>query len=154
SPRYEDYDAEICFQVHGTDGKRRIADGVTRDRFLARQRRVEYLPFNVMKDSFPDDADSYAIVSTGFITSTVRPEEKQAEWRAEPGAGVGHLGLSIHAIARVLDLVKNGKSVDLFTIQRASSRIYKYKTVLLQWREGRLLRLVTTNDELGSDRWG
>jgi hypothetical protein len=154
SPRCEDYDPDICFQIEDADGRRGIAGSTERERFLDRQRRVEYLPFNVMNDSFPDGAESYAIVSTGFLTSTVRPKEKRGEWRAEAGAGVGHLGLSIHAIARVVELVQKGKSVDLFTIQRASSRIYKYKTVLLQWRKGRLLRLITTNDELRPERWG
>ena len=153
SPRCEDYDDDLCIQVEGPDGRRGIAATTAREAYLERQRQVKHLPFNVMSDSFPDGADSYAIVSTGFMTSTVRPQQKRGEWRAKAAAGVGHLGLSLHAIARVLELVQKGKTVDLFTIQRASSRLYKYKTVLLQWRKGNLLRLITTDDELRKDRW-
>jgi len=153
SPRCEDYDGEICFRVKFPNGKRGIADSKARAAFLARQRRVEHLPFDVLTDSFSDDASSYAIVSTGFMTSTIRPQQKRADWRAEAAAGIGHLGLSMHAIARVLELVQKGKSVDLFTIQRASSRVYQYKTAFLQWRQGHLLRLVTTDDEIRKDHW-
>jgi hypothetical protein len=106
---------------------------------------VHYLPFNVLHDSFPDRADSYAIVSTGFMTSTVRPMERHRTWK-KAGKGLAHLGLSLLGIMRVVELVRKGKRVDLFTIQRASSRVYKYKTALLQWREGRLVNLITTDD--------
>jgi hypothetical protein len=153
TPRCEDYDADLCFQLVGPDGKRRIAGSHAREAHLERQRWVKHLRFDAMSDSFPDDADSYAIVSTGFMTSTVRPHAKRGEWRAEAASGVGHLCLSVHAIARVLELVRTRKAVDLFTIQRASSRLYKYKTVLLQWRKGNLLRLITTDDEFRKDRW-
>ena len=51
-----------------------------------------------------------------------------------------------------MELVALGKSVDLFTIQRATSRMYRFKTCLLQWRAGRLERLVTTVDPR-STRW-
>ena len=61
-------------------------------------------------------------------------------------ARLGTLSTSVHAISRVLELVARGKSVDLLTVQRATSRMFRYKTCLLQWRDARLVRLVTTND--------
>jgi hypothetical protein len=51
----------------------------------------------------------------------------------------------------VLELVALGKRVDLFTIQRATSRVFHYKTCLLQWREGKLVRLMTTVDPRAAD---
>ena len=133
------------------DGKRRTADNTTRQAFLERQRAVVYLPFNVLSDSLPSNAESYGIVSTGFMTSTVRPHERQGGWKVR-GAGLAHLGLSLHAVIRVVELAQKGKTVDLFTVQRASSRVFKYKTAFLAWRNGRLVDLITTTDN-SRNRW-
>jgi hypothetical protein len=151
SPRVEDYDPEICIQTISADGKRRTADNTTRQAFLERQRAVVYLPFNVLSDSLPSNAESYGIVSTGFMTSTVRPHERQGGWKVR-GAGLAHLGLSLHAVIRVVELAQKGKTVDLFTVQRASSRVFKYKTAFLAWRNGRLVDLITTTDN-SRNRW-
>lgn len=147
APRYADYDEDIAFLGLADDGKtRRVVFGDEREDFLRRQREVVYQPFNVHNDSFPDDKDSYGIVSTGFMTSTVRPQEMQPEWATKPAGGYGHVALSIQAMIRVLELVKKGKAVDLFTVQRAGSRVYKYKTCFLQWRAGKLTTMQTTDD--------
>jgi hypothetical protein len=153
TPRYGDYDPELVLQVVDPRGLHRVATSAEREAHAHRQGRIVHLSLDVLEGSFPRDAESYAIVSTGFMTSTVRPREHQVDWQGEGNLGVGHLGLSLHAIARVLELVQLGKAVDLFTIQRASSRVYKYKTVLLQWRSGRLTRLVTTDDPASAKRW-
>lgn len=152
SPRYSKYDPEICFQIEGPDQKRTFADQKTRDAFLQAQDKVQFQKFDVLESTFPKDAESYSIVSGGFMTSTVRPRQHQDDWKANPGMGLGHLGLSIHAMIRVIELAKTGKPVDLFTIQRATSRVFKYKTALLQWREGRLVTLQTTDDNL-VEKW-
>ena len=111
---------------------------------LARQSEVEYLKFDVLEDSFPTDVESYVIISAGFMTSTVRPTTRP-QWMKH-GAGAGHLAISVHAVERVIELVAQGKDVDLFAIQRATNRSYKYKTCFLQWRSGNLVRLTTTDD--------
>ena len=153
TPRMADYDPELVLHVVEGDGTHRVATSAERDAHRTRQERVAHLPLDVLRAGLPRDARSYAIVSTGFLTSTVRPGEHQPDWTAAGNEGVGHLGLSLHALARVLELVRDGKSVDLFTVQRASSRVYKYKTVLAQWRAGRLARLVTTDDRISPTRW-
>ena len=142
SPVVEHYDPEIVIHVTG-ERQPLPADDVTRAAHLARQRSVAHLPFDVLEDSFPRDAGSYAFVSAGFMTSTVRPLRNAKSWR---GTRLGHVALSAHAIHRVVEIAAAGKDVDLFTIQRATRRSYKYKTCLLQWREGRLVTLVTTDD--------
>ena len=143
SPVLEDYDPELV--IHETRGAHQVpADGRRRSAHLAAQRRVVRLPFDVLSDSLPTDARSYTIVSTGFMTSTVRPLKRPKSWK---GTRFGHVGLSVHAVLRVVELAALGKDVDLFTIQRATSRSYKYKTCLLRWRRGRLVTLVTTDDK-------
>jgi hypothetical protein len=145
SPRLRDQDEELILLDRPDLNKPAVvADEATRARFLARQDEVEHLPFDVFKDSFPLHARSYSIVSAGFMTSNLRPTA--AESREIKAARLGTLSTSVHAILRVMELVAAGKSVDLLTIQRASSRVFAYKTCLLQWREGKLVRLLTTDD--------
>lgn len=151
SPRPADYDGDLIVR-HYAPGRLSIADDATRDAFLARQDRVGYLPFNVFQDSFPPDARSYLIISTGFLTSTI-PAGRGAKSQAIVAAGLGPMATTVHGVARVLELVARGKDVDLFTIQRASGRVYKYKTCLLAWRGGRLTRLVTRDDAAQAQRW-
>jgi hypothetical protein len=151
SPDPTQYDPELCIQVRLPDGCRRVADDSTREAFLVRQRKVRHLCFDVLNDSLPANGESCAVVSAGFMTSTVRPATKTSGAHV-PGAGLAHLLLSLHAVIRVLELVQKSKSVDLFTIQRATGRVYKYRTVLIQWRNGRLSRLVTTDDPK-QNRW-
>lgn len=143
SPHIEEHDPDIIIQEVLSGKKLTIADTDMHDAYLRRQTQVEYLKFDVLEDSFPEDADSYAIVSAGFMTSTVRPKIGR-ELRKN---GNGHILLSLHAILRVMELAVRGKEVDLFTIQRASSRHYRYKTCLLQWRKGKMVRCVTTDDK-------
>ena len=149
TPRLQDYDADLIV-LERANGATAVAGEETRKRFLDAQSGIEHLPFDVFKDSFPARAQSYAIVSTGFMTSTLGAFK--GESREIKGARLGTISTSVHAVLRVVELVAAGKSVDLLTIQRATSRAYKYKTCLLQWREGRLTRLQTTDDARGS-RW-
>jgi len=97
------------------------------------------------------------IQSTGdardAVEQTVRKAAELLAPFGVPSAGrevmtarLGTIATSVYAIMRVMELVALGKSVDLFTIQRATSRMFRYKTCLLQWRGGRLQRLVTTDD--------
>lgn len=144
APWMERYDPELILQSVMPGGRRSIADTAEQAEYRARQSMVPYLEFDVLKDSFPLDAESYAIVSAGFMTSTVRPTTRSRWMRT--GDGSGHLAVSVYAIRRVVELVAHGKDVDLFTIQRATSRSYKYKTCFLRWRAGRLVDLMTTDD--------
>lgn len=151
SPCLREYDNDLIIRIAAEKGPRfTVADDKTRSDFLDRQDQVEWLPFNVFTDSFPESS-SYAFVSTGFLTSTVRPSEDVLASLGQ--TGLGTLSTSIHALIRVLEKVAQGKDVDLLTIQRASGRIYKYKTVFLQWRHGKLTQLNTTNDESHDSRW-
>lgn len=146
SPAIELYDPELVIHVAG-EQQPIPADDATREAHLARQRGVAHMPFDVLTDSFPTHAKSYTIVSTGFMTSTVRPLGRVKAWK---GTRLGHVGLSVHAIHRVVELAALGKDVDLFTIQRATSRAYEHKTCFLRWRDGRLVTLVTTRDTVES----
>jgi hypothetical protein len=151
TPRFADYDEELIMHDRRVGAITPIADEAARREFLARQDRVEHLPFDVFEHHFPTDARSYTIVSAGFMTSTLGPPPSLG--KDVKSARLGTTSTSVHAILRVMELVALGKSVDLFTIQRATSRVYYYKTCLLQWREGRLARLVTTVDPRSTD-WG
>jgi hypothetical protein len=151
TPRLADHDEELIILDRRVGESSPVASLAARQEFLARQDRIAHLPFDVFQDHFPTDARSYTIVSTGFMTSTLRPTPAHA--REVKTTRLGTISTSVHAILRVMELVALGKSVDLFTIQRATSRVYHYKTCLLQWREGRLARLVTTVDPR-SHNWG
>lgn len=150
TPRLADYDEELIM-LDARVANVPVATQAARREFLARQDRVVHLPFDVFQDHFATDASSYTIVSAGFMTSTLTPGS--SETRSVKGARLGTVSTSVHAILRVLELVALGKSVDLFTIQRATSRVYLYKTCLLQWRDGKLVRLMTTTDPR-STNWG
>ncbi len=152
SPYLRDYDDDLVMRIAGAANRLWIADDDTRHAFLERQDRVAWHPFDVYTDSFPD-ASSYAFVSTGFMTSTVRPSKVEARAKLRH-SGLGGVSTSFHGLMRVMEKVAQGKDVDLFTLQRASGRVYKYKTVLLQWRGGRLTRLMTTDDIKHYVRWG
>ena len=152
SPYLRDYDSDLILRTKNLFGKGPcIADDAKRNEFLERQNRIAWLPFDVFNDSFPD-APSYAFTSTGFMTSTVRASSVEAK-TAYKSEGVNTLSTSFHGLARVMEKVAQGKDVDLFTLQRASGRVYKYKTVFLQWRAGKLVRLVTTDDRKHAERW-
>ncbi|PRQ09013.1 hypothetical protein [Enhygromyxa salina] len=143
TPRMADYDSELIM-LDASAPRIPVANNAARQAFLARQDRVEHTRFDVFEDQFPTDASSYTIVSAGFMTSTLRAQP--SENREVKTARLGTISTSVHAILRVMQLVALGKSVDLFTIQRATSRMYRHKTCLLQWRNGRLERVVTTVD--------
>jgi hypothetical protein len=151
TPRLAEYDEELIMLDLRENKNGPVATEAARQEFLARQNLVEHLPFDVFEDQLPIDASSYTIVSTGFMTSNLRPQPSQA--KDVKAARLGTISTSVHAAMRVMELVVQGKSVDLFTIQRATSRVFHYKTCLLQWREGRLARLVTTVDPRSTD-WG
>jgi hypothetical protein len=150
TPRMADYDGELILLDSRVDPRGPVADGAARRAFLDRQDRVEHLRFDVFEDQLPTDASSYVITSAGFMTSNLSAgRSAKPEVRA---ARLSTISTSLHAILRVMELVALGKSVDLFSIQRATSRMYRYKTCLLQWRAGRLERMVTTDDQR-SVRW-
>lgn len=149
TPHLADYDPELIMLEYRPRTYSPVANEAARREFLARQDRVAHLPFDVFQDSFPTDASSYTIVSAGFMTSTLRPPSDYD--REIKHARLGTIATSVHAIARVIELVALGKRVDLFTIQRATSRVFHYKTCLLQWREGKLVRLMTTVDPRSAD---
>lgn len=151
-PNIRDYDDDIILRtVNPLSYNYCVADDHQREKFLNRQANVVWLPFDVYKDSFPD-ASSYAFTSTGFITSTVRPNFNVQNENKDM-KGLGTLLTSFHGLARVMEKVVQGKDVDLFTLQRASGRIYKYKTVFIQWRGGKITRLTTTDDISQGLRW-
>jgi hypothetical protein len=142
TPRLQDSDEDLII-MDRRHGRRVAADASSRKTFLERQDRIRHMPFDVFQDRFPLDAESYSVFSSGFMTSTLRPSPSESsEVRA---ARLGATSTSVHAILRVVELAAAGKKVDLFTISRATSRAYKYKTCLMQWREGRLARLQTTD---------
>lgn len=149
TPRLAEYDEELIMLDLRENQNGPVATEAARQEFLAHQNLVEHLPFDVFEDQLPTDARSYTIVSTGFMTSNLRPQPSQPQ--DVKAARLGTISTSVHAVLRVMELVALGKSVDLFTIQRATSRVFHYKTCLLQWREGKLVRLVTTVDPRSSD---
>lgn len=151
TPRLRDYDEDLVLLDNRDPAHPgRVADDASRRELLARQDAVRHLRFDVFKDRFSLDAGSYLVVSSGFMTSNLRAQTSES--REIKAARLGTISTSVHAILRVVELAAAGKSVDLFTVQRASSRVFRYKTCLLQWRAGRLVRLQTTLDRRAA-RW-
>lgn len=149
SSQMADYDDELIMLDRRPGPHMPVATTAARREYLERQDRVEHQYFDVFEDSFPTDAKSYVITSAGFMTSNLRATDSySAEIKR---ARLGTIATSAHAIARVIELVALGKDVDLFTIQRATSRVFRYKSCLLQWRAGKLVRLMTTVDPKAAD---
>ncbi len=140
SPRLEEHDSRLLL-VRKVAGKEVALPEAERAEYLKSLRETPYLKFDVFENAFPESYDSYVIASTGFLTSTVRPNVSVSGFERN-----GDLLTSAMAVWRVLRLVQLGKDVDLFTIQRATKRPYAYKTVFLQFRAGRVATLVVTGD--------
>lgn len=108
--------------------------------YLARQREIPWIKTDISTDKLPQSFGSYLITSAGFVTSTVRPSEAMEEtWCSEKiESGSRYLITSLVAIYRIMELVRTGKRVGLFTINRATSRHYTYRTAWLQWENGKI----------------
>lgn len=146
-PWLRQYDPELIVQEVGPTGEYQVIGTDAHAAFLDRQDRVGYQELDVLTQSFPDEAQSYAIVSTGFMTSALYQRYKQHTGR------YAYLRINTAAIFRVMELVARGRDVDLFTLQTATGHAYKHKTCLLQWRAGRLTDLVTTEFKKPTKTW-
>ena len=105
-----DYDDELIMLDRRAGPGSPVASSAARREYLDRQDRVEHEYFDVFEDHFPTDADSYLITSAGFMTSNLRPSLSYSQ--EIKSARLGTIATSVHAIARVIDLVALGKRVD------------------------------------------
>lgn len=154
-PSLENLDPDIIIQKTSPIINVTCLDDVERERYLLQQSRVEYTSFDVFKNSFPTDANSYVITSMGFVASTVRSKSNHvpgSEQEDEFHSTLNSSSTSMHGIYRVLELVAKGKDVDFMTVQRATGRVFKYRTCFFQWRLGRLVSFKTTEDYLRQNR--
>src|SRR6185369_6202246 len=83
-----------------------------------------------------------------FITSTVRTNMQLPFLDADVAAEkvLKPTTMSLYGVRRIIEVVAAGKDVDLFTVMRATGRVLKYRTCLLQWRRGRLDHIYTVDD--------
>ncbi len=147
SPHLRQSDPELVVQEVSTTGEQQLIGTEAHAAFLDRQDRIGYQELDVLSQSFPTEAESYAIISTGFMTSAIYQRFKQHLGR------YAALRVNIYAILRVMELVALGKAVDLFTLQTATGHAYKHKTCLLRWRDGRLIDLATTEFKKPTKTW-
>lgn len=117
--------------------KTRIQTESERQIYLKKVNAVPFVYFDVFADHFPTAAQSYVITSFGFLSSTVGSESVAS--KTSPG-GNGYFSLTYNATKRIVELIALGKSVDLFTYQRASEKDYRYRTMLLSFKDHRLVK--------------
>jgi hypothetical protein len=147
SPYVAEHDDKLVF-LKDIGGKTRVLlSPEERAAYVELLGKTRYLQFDVTKDDFPTKYGSYGIVSTGFLTSTVKPQIKNLKHML-PKRGTAHLVTAWLAFSRICRLAQLGKDVDLFTIQRATKKAYAYKTVYIKWRSGRVVDLTTTLDKV------
>ena len=120
----------------------RLVSGDEKEAYLRRLAETPYQRFDVFENSFPTNHQSYVIASTGFLTSTVRPTMTGSFQRR------GFQATSLAGIREIMRLVQQGKDVDLFTISRATARSYTNRTVMISFRQGRVVDLVTTPEPI------
>lgn len=145
SPNINEHDDKLVI-LKAAGKKRALVTKEERARYVSLLENTPYMPFDVTKDEFPAVFDSYGIVSTGFLTSSVKPRIKGLKTLIHQKGGA-FLFTSWLATSRITKLVKLGKDVDLFTIQRATKRAHAYKTVYLSWKRGKIVDLQTTLDD-------
>jgi hypothetical protein len=105
--------------------------------YVAELARTPWQRFDVFTDRFDASHDRYLITSFGFVTSTPRDFDAAVP-RSVRGSRLEPLTISYHAVLRVLELVRLGKTVDLFTYQRATSTRPAMLTCRLRFVGGRL----------------
>lgn len=120
-----------------------------RDAYGKELNATPWLPFDVYKDKFPTHFDSYFFTSFGFLSSTV---ENTSDFKSAEAQGVANYKqTSYFAARRILELVAQGKKVDVFTYSRPTNLIYKYLTAFFSFRDQRLVEtklvLTETNRE-------
>ena len=155
SPSLVKLDSDIIIQKTSPIIEVTCLDDAEHRRYIAQQSKVEHLAFDVFESSFPTDSDSYVITSMGFVASTIKSKSNHIQESA-PEDTLSDIfnstSTSVHAIYRVVELVAKGKDVDFMTVQRATGRVFKYRTCFFQWRSGRLVAFKTTEDYLRQNR--
>lgn len=113
---------------------------VEQQRYLARVAATPFRRFDVFESAFDTAHDSYFITSFGFLSST--PIGFQSAIPSDlRGSAREALGTSYAALLRVLELVKLGKKVDLFTLERATARAPAVSSALFSFRDQRVVDL-------------
>ena len=143
SPNLRTYDQHLIMEDLSESGNIEIVDTERHKVQVEKQSRIQHLQLDVFRHSFPADSNSYLVVSHGFILSAFRPVETVSQ-PFNNGKYLRTL-LSLHGLLRVIELVYLGKDVDFFVVQRTKYGIYKYKTCFVQWRGGKISKLVTTD---------
>lgn len=144
SPLFTDYDDQLIIRKIISDksrGKITVClNNKEMETYLENQSRVPWIKTDLSDDSLPATHDSYCIVSTGFMTSTFGLSHKMhEEWCSEPiDKDLKYVVTSLVSMYRVLELVAAGKRVQLFCVNRAGSRVYSHKAVLLEWNGGKI----------------
>ena len=110
-----------------------------RESYFKLLQQTPWVNFDVFKDHFPTQFQSYFITSFGFMSSTVRSDSEHAPYQKFKGVEAYDFTFYM-AVRRVIELVALGKDVDLFAYQRASERSYRYRTVFLSFRKHRLVK--------------
>jgi hypothetical protein len=119
--------------------------------YVAELARTPWQRFDVFTDRFDPSFDRYLITSFGFVTSTPR-DYSAAVPRSVRGSQLEPLTISYYAVLRVIQLVQLGKTVDLFTYQRATSRRPALLTCRLRFANGRLTAMWATGTNVPSTK--
>lgn len=108
-----------------------------REAYLQQVAQVPWIYFDVFKDHIPTSSQSYVITSFGFLSSTIGSLSTAAD---TVEGGNNYYSLTYWATKRIVELIAAGKSVDLFTYQRATAKNYRYRTVFLSFKNRQLIK--------------
>lgn len=136
------YDEDLILFKKIKNGTKIVLDDEKTKEYMEKQSKIKNINFDVRKDSFSKDKNSYVIISTDFITTSLNSkdfifDEKLIFYKKKI--------VNFYAILRIIELVQSGKDVDFFNVSFNSDKKNKYKTCFIQWRSGKVVKLTTTN---------
>lgn len=150
SPLYTDYSEDLIIRKMDDAQRVRCLNNAEMDSYLEAQRGVNWLDFGVNKQQIPPDFNSYFLTSFGFMTSTVKlTKGMERHWCSEKILpDYRPIVTSLVAMYRVIELVAMGKNVQLLSVNRASSRSYAHRVVLLEWNGGKITYFQTNPSKI------
>jgi len=104
--------------------------------YLKELEKTPWQNFDIFRNHFRTDLQTYFITSFGFLSSTVVSESAISP---ETQEGNAYFFVTLQGLKLVMELVALNKDVSLFTYQRASARPYRFRTIFLRFQNQKLV---------------
>ena len=107
-----------------------------RAKYLDQLKQQPWQHFDVFSDALPTQYHKYFITSFGFLSANVASHSESQLNKIEEL--LNSYRVTYMAVRRIVELAALGKEVTLFTYQRASEKSYRYRTILMKFKNNKL----------------